>query len=64
LSHGTLYTWNPGTNQQELFHDGNDVVHAYSSYTPVMDQLTTISWSGPTVNYVLLGVPIAQADCP
>jgi hypothetical protein len=64
MSHGTLHTWSPGGNQQELFRDGTDAVHAYSSYTPVVNQVTSLSWGGPTVNYVLLGVPIAQADCP
>ena len=64
LSHGGVQPWTAAAGQQELWRDGTDIVHGYSSFTRVGASVTGRSWSGPAAaNYVLLGVPIAEVHC-
>jgi hypothetical protein len=63
LSNSTVYTLTAAPGQEELWRDGTDGVHGYSTFTPVVGSMTALSWSGANVNYVLLGAPIAEVAC-
>jgi hypothetical protein len=64
LSHGGVQLWNAAAGQLELWRDGTNAVHGYSSFSRVSAATTTRSWAGmAAANYVLIGQPIAEVRC-